>query len=98
MSATLIGNNVTLKVNAAVSGSSSASSTPIYTAPASSYALLNVYVASGGGFVVGGVTVAGVAANTTFTGVVVGPGQTLATSLGNAVLVAVSGVSLINSP
>jgi len=98
MSATLVSSNVTLKVSAAVSGSSSASSTTIYTAPASSYAILNVYVASGGGFTVGGVTVAGVAANTTFTGVIVGPSQVLATSLGNAVLVAATGVCLTNSP
>lgn len=48
MSATLIGNNVTLKISSAVSATVSANNTTstLYTCPANSYAILNVYVTS----------------------------------------------------
>lgn len=59
MSATLIGNNVTVKINGAVSGTATASggSATIYTAPANGYAIVNVCIDLSGS--AGSITVAG---------------------------------------
>ncbi|HEY9705640.1 MAG TPA: hypothetical protein V6C58_24590 [Allocoleopsis sp.] len=48
MSFAVLGNNVSIKVNAAVSNSSSAASATLYTAPANGYAIVQVGIDNGG--------------------------------------------------
>ncbi len=103
MSATLVSSNTTIKMNAAVAANTSAAgSTTLYTAPASGYAVVNLYMSASTGSVtvtVGGRTVASIAATNTvsYQSVFVGPSQALACSIGTGT-VAISGVEFVNTP
>lgn len=50
MSATLISNQVTLKVNAAVSASTSTTGTTLYTGPSTGYAMVNICISGATSF------------------------------------------------
>lgn len=107
MSATLVSSNTTIKVNAAVSGSGTAngSTVTVYTAPAATFSILNVYIShQGNGSVsVGGQTIAAISSSGSFNlqGVHVGPSQAVqvtSNTLGLANTCAVSGVNFTNTP
>lgn len=105
MSATLIGNNVTVKINGAVSNSASATSgaTTLYTAPATGYAIVNLFCTafgSSGTFTVGGRVVHSFTGVSTVPIVVyVGPSQVVQiTATGAANTGVISGVDFVNSP
>lgn len=101
MSATLVSSNTTLKVNAAVSNSSSVNGTTLYTAPANGYAVVNLTLSATAGTTtaaVGTRTVLAVTATgTVYQQIFIGPSQalviTLTTGSGQ-----VSGVEFINTP
>jgi hypothetical protein len=99
----VISANVSTKVSAAVDASSS-SSTTLYTCPANSYAILNLFVEYSSGTVI--VTVAGnrVLLNTTTADlntvktIYVGPAQAVACTITSTATVYINGVEFINSP
>lgn len=104
MSATLIGNNVTTKISNAVSATASTATT-LYTAPANSWALINVCVvpsAASGSVTVASrkvIDFASSSASIQLSGVAVGPGQAVATTIGGGTVnFYISGVEFINSP
>lgn len=96
--------NVTIKIQAAVLGSASNSSSTLYTAPANSYAVLNLFVVASGSagdqVTVGGNQVwnGGVATRTLQ--LYVGPGQAVATVYGGSPTFTahISGAEFKNSP
>lgn len=99
MSATLIGNNVTLKVSAAVSGSTSSNGAAAYTAPANSYAIVNVGgTGTSQGYSVGGQQVRAAGGVFNDLGVIIGPSQAITLQTGSTGTITVSGVLLTNSP
>lgn len=98
--------NSTIKVNGAVSGyqtRGSTGSTAVYTAPANGYALVNIRFAWSGGtheLRIGGRTL-GTTSGSTFTGVTVGPGQSVEVfnaGVGGSCEAWVSGVEFVNTP
>lgn len=109
MGATLVSNQVTIKINAAVSASNtsitSGSFTTVYTCPANSYSIVNIRLVPGTtnvSFRVGGQDISGTQTSAqTYLGVYVGPGQTVQANnpavIGNAAIY-VSGVEFTNSP
>jgi len=97
MSATLVSSNTTIKVNGAVSASTSISAT-VYTAPANSYAILNLFT---NGSFNGQVLVGGQIVNTgasQINTIWVGPSQSVSTLFVSAGTMYISGVSFINTP
>ena len=108
MSATLVSSNTTIKMNAAVSAvgtSSGAGATTVYTAPAGTFSIVNVYVSHGanGSITVGGQSIAAVSGSSNFNlqGVYIGPSQSLVINSGTLGLsntAFVSGVNFTNTP
>ena len=100
MSATLVSSNTTLKVNAAISASTSISAT-LYTAPANGYAIVNLTASSSAGgttITIGGrnvisVTTATVLGQTAY----VGPSQSVVATIGTG-NAQISGVEFVNTP
>lgn len=98
-------NNTTIKISAAVSNSLSTQNGTLYTAPALSYAIVQVCLvmagaASQGTLSVGGVVVETIGASKTFYNVLVGPGQAVAytwNAAGGGVNT-ISGVNFLNTP
>ena len=106
MSATLVSSNTTIKMNAAVSASSTATfGNTMYTAPANGYAIVNVNKAGGVGNAT--ITVGGVRINTAtasplaYQSIYIGPSQSFAWSSGAAEaagMITISGVEFVNTP
>lgn len=109
MSATLIGNNVTLKVSSAVSGTGSNGST-LFTCAANGYAIVNIALSSSNSSSVLNVKVgsrlvfqfqpsASIAApGVTYYPIHVGPSQAVTLDGGGGGTVDISGIQFINSP
>jgi len=97
MSATLVSSNTTIKVNGAVSATTTFSAT-VYTAPANSYAILNLFTNSSfnGQILVGGQIVAN-GASQIYT-IYVGPSQSVSTLFQTTGTMYISGVNFINTP
>jgi len=97
---TLIGNNVTTKVNAAVSANRNSNGTA-YTAPATGYAILTlrVPVAATLNIEIGGQSIYALTAQTVAPIVVyLGPNQTVVVSGYTSGVIYITGVEFINSP
>lgn len=100
MSATLIGNNVTTKVSAAVSVSSTTTGVK-YTAPATGYAIVQVWWSATTGTPTWAIATGKTApaASTAFTTLYLGPSQNLeVVTNASAVTFYVAGVEFVNSP
>lgn len=99
MSATLVSSNTTLKVNAAISATTSFSGT-LYTAPANGYAIVNLSGSSSGGTTL--ISIGGRPALST-TGFIigqtafVGPSQSVTAAIGTGIA-SISGVEFVNTP
>jgi hypothetical protein len=108
MSATLVSSNTTIKMNTAVAAagtSTGAGAVTVYTAPAGTFSIVNVFVthAASGSLTVGGQGIAAVSGSSNFNlqGVYIGPSQSLVINSGTLGLnntASVSGVNFTNTP
>jgi hypothetical protein len=108
MSATLIGSNTTIKVNAVANGSGTStggSATTLITGPVAGYAIVHLLVTAvttAGEVRLGGVTIATYTAAATLPlgPIHIGPSQNLQVfaSGGNSITAAAAGVSFVNTP
>lgn len=104
MAGSLIGNNVTLKVNAAASGTATSAGTlqTLYTSPANAYAIVQISCTTFGGTCVVTINSRQVcvftAVNQSFFNIYVGPSRTVSINATSSTTVDLSGVEFINSP
>jgi hypothetical protein len=106
----VISDNVSLKISAAVSATSTGTAGTVYTCPANTYALVQVtindqaddqsfaYTLSVDSKRFAGNAILAVGTTATHLGVIIGPSQALSYTSSTTCIVNVTGVALINSP